>query len=266
MTRIVDLTAQMLPEYREHVPASFGRFDRIVAPDIDNLVRPESKGRDLLMQLFDAPADHLPHGEGYASETITLSTHCGTHVDAPLHSGNTIEGRPARTMSDIDLSELYAPGMVLDVRPWVRPNEGIEIEALERAIQATGSQVTDGQAVLIRTGQEVYTNDQPEFYQYPGMTGDGTRFLTSLGATILCSDSLAWDRPTPVMVEAYQRTRDPRHIWDGHFAIQDKEAFIVQKVTNLGRLPLTGFMVGFFPINLPGTSAAPCRAVAFIDG
>ena len=265
MTRLVDLTASMDPAYRALVPKEFPRFDKIMAPDITYL-SPAREGRDIMMSMYGCPADDLPDGEGYGSDLITeMTTHCGTHVDAPLHSGRLIEGRSARTMSDLDLSELYRPGLVLDVRPWVEPDEGIPVQALENAIKATGHDVEAGQAVLIRTGQERYTNDQPEFYHYPGMTGDGTRFLTGLGATVLGTDALAWDRPTPVMVAAYRATGDKREIWDGHFAIRDREALIVQKLVNLGGLPLSGFMVGFFPINLPKTSAAPCRAVAFLD-
>ena len=265
MTRLVDLTATMDPEFRALVPNEFARFDKIVAPEITYLSA-EVETRDIMMRMYGCPAEHLPDGEGYGSDLITeMTTHCGTHVDAPLHSGRTVEGRPARTMSDIGLGELFRPGLVLDVRPWVAPDEGISIDALDRAIAATGLEVEQGQAVLIRTGQERFTNDQPEFYHYPGMTGDGTRYLTSLGATVLGTDALAWDRPTPVMVAAYRETGDKRHIWDGHFAIRDREALIVQKLVNLGELPLSGFMVGFFPINLPRTSAAPCRAVAFLD-
>jgi kynurenine formamidase len=265
MTRLVDLTASMDPAYRALVPREFDRFDKIVAPAISYLP-PEREGREVMMRMYGCPAEDLPDGEGYGSDLITeMTTHCGTHVDAPLHSGRLIEGRPARTMSDIDLAELYRPGLVLDVRPWAEPDEGISIQALRNAIKATGRAVEPGQAVLIRTGQERYTNEQPEFYHYPGMTGDGTRFLTGLGAWLLGTDALAWDRPTPVMVRAYRETGDKSQIWDGHFAIRDREALIVQKLVNLGRLPLSGFMVGFFPINLPRTSAAPCRAVAFLD-
>ena len=265
MTRLVDLTASMDPAYRALVPKEFPRFDKIVAPEITYL-SPAVEGKEIMMRIYGCPAEDLPDGEGYGSDFVTdMTTHCGTHVDAPLHSGRLIEGRPARTMSDIALSELFRPGLVLDVRSWVEPDEGISIHALKQAITATGCEVEPGQAVLLRTGQERFTNDQPEFYHYPGMTGDGTRFLTGLGATVLGTDALAWDRPTPVMVKAYQESGDRNEIWDGHFAIRDREAFIVQKLINLGELPLSGFTVGFFPLNLPRTSAAPCRAVAFLD-
>lgn len=265
MTRLIDLSRELNPEYREMVPEAYKPLASVLAPKIHYL-RPEGEGRDRVQQMFGAPVEHMPNGEGWGEDWLTeMNTHCGTHVDAPLHSGNLIEGKPARTISDISLDELYRPGMVLDVREDARPGEAISIEALTKAIRATGRDVRPGDALLLRTGQERYTPRDPEFFNYPGMSGDGTRFLTGLGATILCTDAMAWDRPFPVMRAAYERTGDPREIWDGHFAIADKEAFIVQQVDNLKELPATGFTVGFFPIKLPKTSASPCRVVAFID-
>ncbi|MFD0383707.1 cyclase family protein [Streptomyces stramineus] len=181
-----------------------------------------------------------------------------------MHSGSLCEGRPARTMSDIGLEELYRPGMVLDVRPWARPGEAIPVEGLREAIKATGRDIEEGDAVLIRTGQERYSLGEPEYLNYPGMSGEGTRFLTGLGATVLGTDAVGWDRPIPAMRKAFQESGDAGHIWDGHYAIQDKEALIVQQLVNLGALPPAGFMVGFFPLKLTGTSAAPARAVAFL--
>jgi len=31
------------------------------------------------------PEDHLPNGKGWATESLTLGTHSGTHMDAPWH-------------------------------------------------------------------------------------------------------------------------------------------------------------------------------------
>jgi len=265
VTRLVDLSRTMDPANRELVPEAHKALESILAPKIRYL-RPEGGGLERMTSIFGCPAEHLPNGEGWGEDFLSeMNVHCGTHVDAPIHSGNLIEGKPARTISDIDLSELYRPGMVLDVRPWAAPGEGIAIEALQKAIAATGRQIHEGDAVLIRTGQERYQPKDDEFFNYPGMTGDGTRFLTGAGATILGTDAMAWDRPFPVMRAAYERTGNPRELWDGHFAIADKEAFIIQQLDNLGALPLTGFVVGFFPIKLPETSASPCRVVAFLE-
>lgn len=264
MTTLIDLSRTLDPANRELVPESYKPLASVLAPKIHYL-RPEGEGRDRMTEMFDCPPEHLPHGEGWGEDWLTeMNTHCGTHVDAPLHSGNTVEGKPARTISDIALGELFRPGIVLDLRDSVESGKAIEIDALQAAIDAVRP-IEAGDAVLLRTGQERYSVSDPEFFNYPGMTGDGTRFLTSLGATILGTDAMAWDRPFPVMKAAYEQTGDPAEIWDGHFAITDREAFIVQQLDNLAAVPSTGFQVGFFPIKLPNTSASPCRVVAFVE-
>ena len=124
--------------------------------------------------------------------------------------------------------------------------------------------MTPGSAILIRTGQEAYNLTQAEFFTYPGMTREGTLFLAGLGARILGTDALGWDRPINLMKAVFQRTRERRDIWDGHFAGRDREVFIVQQLVNLAALPSSGFKVAFFPIKLARCSAAPARVVAFL--
>jgi kynurenine formamidase len=105
----------------------------------------------------------------------------------------------------------------------------------------------------------------PEYYTQPGMGRAGTLHLTRQGATILGTDAVGWDLPFRLMTQKFRETGDRSVLWDGHKAIVDKEAFIVQQMTNLGALPLSGFMVGFFPIKLARCSAAPARVVAFVE-
>jgi len=151
------------------------------------------------------------------------------------------------------------------VRPWAKAGEEITIEMLDAALAATGRRINEGDAVLIRTGQERYTMTDPEYYAQPGMSRASTLHLTYQGATILGTDAVGWDLPFGVMARKFKETGDKKLLWDGHKAIVQKEAFIVQQMTNLGALPLSGFMVGFFPIKLAGCSAAPARVVAFVD-
>ncbi|WP_083880889.1 cyclase family protein [Nocardia araoensis] len=263
MTRLIDLTYPIDPAFRDMVPLP--ELAKIVGPTVEWATH-TGAGRDMLVSFFGCSPEDLPDGEGCAGEELnSFGTHCGTHVDAPWHSGSVSEGKPARKISDIDLSELYAPGMVLDVREWARPGEAIPVDALKAAVAATGRDIQSGDAVLIRTGQEQYPISDLRYFNYPGMSAEGTRFLTDQGAKILGTDGMGWDRPIPAMAKAYKETGDRRHIWDGHYTIRDKEAFIVQQMDNLAALPPSGFTVGFFPLKLIGMSAAPARVIAFLD-
>ncbi|MER6386457.1 cyclase family protein [Streptomyces sp. NPDC001250] len=261
---LIDLTCRLDPNDLALVPQDTPDLATIIAPKVEYQPHGTS-GRDLMIASFGCTADDLPDSEGPAGEILDrMSTHCGTHVDAPLHSGRFCEGRPARAVSDFALAELYRPGLVLDVRAWAEPGEAIPVHALERAVEKAGREIRDGDAVLIRTGQERYAFGEPRYFAYPGMSGAGTRYLAGLGATILGTDALGWDRPIAAMRKAFQETGDAGQIWDGHYAVKDKEVLIVQQLENLGALPPAGFMVGFFPLKLMGTTAAPARVVAFV--
>lgn len=265
MPRLIDLTQTLDPDNRAKLPPQLASAAPVVAPAID-YYHPAEKGADEFCRYLGCQHDDLPDGEGWGAELLTdMSSHCGTHVDAPLHSASRIAGAPARTITDIALEELYRPGMVLDVRPWAKLGEEITIEMLDAAMAATGTTIQPGDAVLIRTGQERYTLSDPQYYQQPGMSRASTLHLTRQGATILGTDAIGWDLPFGLMARKFQETRDQAVLWDGHKAIVEREAFIVQQMTNLGALPLTGFMVGFFPIKLARCSAAPARVVAFVD-
>ena len=261
--RLVDLTRMLDPRDAERLPPGFEGAATNLCPRIEH-IEPAGEGADVMCQIFNCDREHLPGGEGWGDERIRMSTHLGTHVDAPLHYGSTCEGKPARTITDIDIGELYCDALVLDLRGKVEKGRGITVEALQAALTANGGSPTPGCAILLRTGQEAFGVSDRDFFYYPGMTRDGTLFLAETGAKVLGTDALGWDRPFGVMRRAFERSGDAGEIWDGHFAGRDREVFIVQQLVNLADLPPHGFKAAFFPMKLARCSAAPARAVAFL--
>ena len=66
-------------------------------------------------------AEQVPGGEGFAAaETVTLSTHNGTHLDAPWHFHPTQDaldgngGKPAMTIDEVPLDWCFRPGVKFD--------------------------------------------------------------------------------------------------------------------------------------------------------
>jgi kynurenine formamidase len=262
--RLVDLTRLLDPADLDRVPEPARGWAGNLVPDIEP-VRPDGEGADVMASIFGCERDQLPDGEGWGDERFRGTTHLGTHVDAPLHYGTTSEGRPARTITDIGLDELYVEGIVLDVRGRCEPGAGIPVDVLEDALSEHPGGVPAGGAVLVRTGQEAFSIADLGFFNYPGMTREGTLLLAERGAKVLGTDALGWDRPFQVMAREFRTTGDPSCIWDGHFAGREREVFIVQQLANLADLPPSGFVVGCFPLRLAGCSAAPARVVAFLE-
>lgn len=261
--RLVDLTRTLDSADYERLPAPVKPSASVLVPKVDYL-GPQDRGADVMCQIFGCERHDLPESEGWGEERVAINSHVGTHVDAPLHYGSRCEGKPARTIEQIELQELFCDGLVLDLRESARPGEGIPVAALQQALEKNGGTVTPGCAILLRTGMERYSLDDLRYYAYPGMTREGTLFLSGLGAKVLGTDAVGWDRPFIVMRRAFLETHDPTQIWDGHFAGRDREVFIVQQLVNLASLPAHGFKIGFFPLKLARCSAAPARAVAFV--
>ena len=54
--------------------------------------------------------DQLPQGDGWAVETLTISTHNGTHLDAPYHPHSTMNnGERAITIDEVPLEWCFNP-------------------------------------------------------------------------------------------------------------------------------------------------------------
>lgn len=261
--RLIDLTRTLDSHDYERLPEAVKRSASVLVPRVDYYA-PAGRGADVMCEIFGCERQHLPNGEGWGEERLSINSHIGTHVDAPLHYGSQCEGKTARTIADIALQELFCDALVLDVRPWAVPGEGIAVAALQQALAANGGRLSPGCAVLLRTGQERYDLDDPRCYDYPGMTREGTLWLSERGAKVLGTDAVGWDRPFGAMRRAFKLTGDAAQIWDGHFAGREREVFIVQQLSGLGQLPANGFKVGFFPIKLAHCSAAPARVVAFV--
>ncbi len=261
--QLIDLTRLLDPADLQRLPERMRGWSVNIVPKVTP-IRPTHEGADVMCSIFGCERHDLPEGEGWGDEQLHITTHLGTHVDAPLHYGSTCEGKPARTISDLKLEELYVDAIVLDLRGAVPGGEGIPVSALDAALKKNGARVPDSGAVIIRTGQEAYGVADEGFFNYPGMTREGTLFLSSLGAKVLGTDALGWDRPFAAMRRAFKKTQNRHEIWDGHFAGRDREVFIVQQMSNLAALPPSGFKIGFFPLRLAGCSAAPARVVAFV--
>ena len=69
-----------------------------------------------MASFFGATVADLPHGYGWANDSVTMNAHSGTHVDAPWHYYPTCADQPARTIDQMPLEWFYGDGVVLDFR------------------------------------------------------------------------------------------------------------------------------------------------------
>lgn len=263
MTTLIDLTRPLAPVDESKFPEMLKPLLRIIAPEVEYV--DNQKGAEIMCSFFGCTPDELPDGEGWAEENLSMSSHLGTHVDAPLHYGSTCEGKPARTVDQIELEDLFLNACVLDLSHKKGTGAAITVSDLKDALTKIDYQIQDKDAVLIRTDHDKFDVTDPMKYNYPGLVKESASWLAEQGAIVGGTDALGWDRPFMVMMMDYKRSGDRAKIWDAHFAHRDKEFYVVQQLVDLDKLPNKGFRVAFFPLKLVGASAAPARVVAFVE-
>lgn len=220
-------------------------------------------GRAAIRLLFGLGRKFLRSGEGWANDTIKLSTHGTTHVDAPWHYAATSEGRPARTIDQMPLSWFHGPGVVLDATHRGH-GEAITVDDLRDALAKIGHTLAPGEIVLIHSGNDRRWGTPEYFTHGSGMSADATRFILEHGVRVTGIDSWGWDRPLPVLAAEAKATGRGDLFWEAHFVGLEREYCHMERLTNLDQLPPRGFTVCAFPLKVKGGSAGPARVVAIV--
>lgn len=213
--------------------------------------------------LFGLRPKHLKTGLGWANDTLQLSTHGATHVDAPWHYGPESEGRPARTIDEMPLDWFIGPGVVLDLRSLPR-DSAASARDLELALPA-GYKLQPGDIALILTGNDKLWGVREYYDAGPGVSADGTRWLIDQGVRLMGIDAWGWDRPLDLQAREARVTGRNDVFWEAHYVGIEREYCHMERLANLDQLPPSGFTVCAFPLKVLGGSAGPARVVALLD-
>lgn len=221
------------------------------------------EGAELWEHLFGIPASALPSGHGFAGEMVELSTHAGTHLDAPWHYAPVSEGEPANKVDQTPLSRCVGPAIVLDVSDLptghlVTPGE------IEERLAGIGHDVSLGDIVLFRTGADAFW-DTEEYFSYGcGLGREAVLYLVERGVRVMGTDAWSLDRPYSLIGAEWRERRDASLLWPAHYAGIEREYSHLEKLANLGALPAVGATLLALPIKVEAASGAWVRAAALV--
>jgi kynurenine formamidase len=213
--------------------------------------------------------EDLPDGEAWAVEQVALSTHNGTHLDAPWHFHSTMNGRSmnhgerAITIDEVPLEWCFQPGVKLDFRHF--PDGYVATAAdVEAEFERIGHELKPLEIVVVNTrAGERY--GQPDYVASGcGMGYDATMYLLERGVRLTGTDGWSWDAPFVHTAQRYRDTGDASLIWEGHKAGRHIGYCHLEKLHGLEQLPATGFTVCCFPVKIRSASAGWTRAVAIL--
>ena len=207
----------------------------------------------------------LPGEEGWAVENLRISTHNGTHLDAPYHYHSTMDGgKRAITIDEVPLDWCFSDGVKLDFRHFedgyvVAPND------IDAELDRIGYQIKPFDIVLVNTSAGERYGYDDYLLKGCGMGREATLYLTSKGVKITGTDAWSWDAPFSHTAKRYAEIKDSSIIWEGHRAGMERAYCHIEKLGSLEKLPDFGFLVSCFPFKIKKASAGFIRAVAILE-
>ena len=174
----------------------------------------------------------IENGDGFNLSLLSLTTHTGTHIDAPVHY---LDG--ARTIEVAPLDILIGPGIVLDMR-------GVNI--IDRGI-LENSALTDEKRVFFKTDNSLKIKEPEIHHNYTYIDDSGAGLLIERGVKLVGIDYLSVDRIDDEDAPA-------------HRILLSSGTFIVEGLDLLDA-PIGACQIYCLPLKIESGDGAPARVL-----
>ena len=175
----------------------------------------------------------------YASETMFLSTHTGTHIDAPSHFI-----QDSRTVDQLDVSRFVSRAILLTI-PKKADQQITRSDIINCGINANDT-------VVFATGWEKWLREENYMSNNPGLSSDAAEYLVS-------------NRVNAVAIDGPSIDRGVDNHFNSHNILLSKGIPVIENLCNLEQLrPATSFTIIINPLKLVGASGSPVRAIAVL--
>jgi kynurenine formamidase len=233
--------------------------------------RDHKSTKELFSKAFGGVKEEdMIEGEGWATERVTLSTHAGTHMDAPWHYHSTTNhrnvpgGEPSPTIEQVPLDVCFRPGVKLDFRH-LPPGYVVMPKDIDDELDRINYKIQPKDIVLANTVTGMRHRDLDFADAACGFGRAATLHLLDMGVEVVGTDSYTWDPAFKATAARFQETGDKSILWEGHKAGREKPYWQMEKLCNLEQLPPTGYTVICFPVKIHRASAGWTRVVAMFD-
>jgi len=182
--------------------------------------------------------------DGYNLELLFLSTHTGTHMDAPHHFLEK-----GAKIHEISLKKLVSEAVLIKSRK--KSNESITKTDIQKFEKKHGK--IDGfSSVIFSTGWQRNLQKDYYFTKNPGLSVSAAKYLASKKIGLVGIDSPSIDLGTDFKFPVHQ-------------IFAKKGMLIVENLANLEKIKSSKFHLVVLPLKLKGATGSPVRAIAFVD-
>lgn len=183
--------------------------------------------------------------EGRMVNKVTLGTHTGTHIDAPLHF---IEN--GLTIDKVDLNVLVGPAKVLDMT-----HKSSYAKITVEDIKKTNVIIEKGDRIIVKTGWDKNWMTRKYYKEYPCITEEAAQWLVDKGVVLMVLDTPSPDDPKP---------EDTSVDSPVHKIFLSNNVILCEYTTNLTELSDKAFLCAL-PLKFKNGDAFSARVIAIID-
>ncbi|MDB5315380.1 MAG: kynB, partial [Rhodospirillales bacterium] len=209
---------------------------------------------------FGISIDALPEGEYAAVERVNISTHNGTHLDAPYHFFSRMNerlvpgGQPSWRIDEVPLEWCFQPGVKLDFRHFA-DGYVATVEDVQAELARIGHTLKPLEIVVMNTRAGSRYEEEDYIHSGCGMGKEATLWLLEQGVRVTGTDGWSWDAPFSLTKQRVAETGDVGLIWEGHRAGREIGYCHMEKLSKLETLPDHGFTIACFPVKVHRGSA-----------
>jgi kynurenine formamidase len=182
--------------------------------------------------------------DGSNVSRLTIGSHTGTHLDAPIHF---IEG--ALPVSAIDISSLIGPAIVIDVRG----KEFHDVITWDD-IAPRAKELSPEVALLLCTGWSQHWGRE-DYMKSPHLCKEAAQKIMDRGVRVVGIDVFSIDGDDP------HGSREANAV---HHLLLGNGVLIAENLANVeALLDGSAYSVSLLPLNIHGCDGSPIRAVAW---
>ena len=182
--------------------------------------------------------------DGYNLEVLFLSSHTGTHMDAPHHFLEK-----GAKIHEISLKKLVSEAALIQCRK----NGGQSITKTDiQKFEKNHGKIENFSSVIFYTDWQKNLQKKYYFTKNPGLSVSAAKYLTSKKISLVGIDSPCIDLG-----------KDPK--FSVHQIFAKKGILIVENLANLDKIKSPTFHLVVLPLKLKNATGSPVRAIAFVE-
>ena len=182
--------------------------------------------------------------DGYNLELLFLSTHTGTHMDAPYHFLEK-----GAKIHEISLKKLVSEAVLIKSKK----KDGESITKIDiQKFEKKHGKITSFSSVIFYTGWQKNLQKKYYFTKNPGLSVSAAKYLASKKINLVGIDSPSIDLGKDSKFSVHQ-------------IFAKKGMLIVENLANLEKIKSSKFHLVVLPLKLKNATGSPVRAIAFVE-